>query len=465
MKPLERIVVLGGAGNMGRVAVRTAASLDGIREVIIGDRDLAAAEKIAAEKASSAKVRIHAERIDVSDSMALRRLLSEAGVVLNTTGPFHKFGVPILRAAIEARTHYLDICDDWEPTLEMMREHQNAANAGIVAIIGMGASPGVSNLLAKVAARELDEVTDLYTAWPLDVPIGGVSISEDKESLVDQNGKPSAAVRHLMQQISGLIRVVEGGRLVDRPPLDAVEIDYPGRGRGAAYTVGHPEPLTMCETLGIRGRSACLMILTTQALSLLKDLNAALDQKTLTNEQAAAIMIAPGALRTLKAVVKSLGLKGHGDLPPFFAFADRNQGREGGARRRIGQHCSERNGEVDGRAAGARVTAIAGRTPRHTWSVRARGGNRAGQLLRSVGAVLRSADGALKRDPQRDDRSWARHGCQTFKHQPKYLRLRITRASFEKRALVGVLYPLRSVSDDGESTVAAGNRHDKSPDQ
>ena len=446
MKPLERIVVLGGAGNMGRVAVRTAASLDGIREVIIGDRDLAAAEKIAAETASSAKVRIHAERIDVTDSIALRRMLSEAGAVLNTTGPFHKFGVPILRAAIEARTHYLDICDDWEPTLEMMREHQNATNAGVVAVIGMGASPGVSNLLAKVAARELDEVTDLYTAWPLDVPIAGVSISEDKELLVDQNGKPSAAVRHLMQQISGVIRVVEGGRLVDRPPLDAVEIDYPGRGRGAAYTVGHPEPLTMCGTLGIRGRSACLMILTTQALSLLKDLNAALDQKSLTNEQAAAIMIAPGALRTLKAVVKSLGLKGHGDLPPFFAFA---AGTKDGKAARVGVSVStvpRGNGEVDGRAAGARVTAIAGRTPRHTWSVRARGGNRAGQLLRSVGAVLRSADGALKRDPQRDDRSWARHGCQTFKHHPQYLRLRRTRASFEKRALVGVLYPLRSVS-------------------
>lgn len=75
------------------------------------------------------------------------------------------------------------------------------------------------------------------------------------------------------------------------------------------------------------------MILTTQALSLLKDLNAALDQKSLTNEQAAAIMIAPGALRTLKAVVKSLGLKGHGDLPPFFAFAagtkDRKAARVG----------------------------------------------------------------------------------------------------------------------------------------
>ncbi len=321
MRSIERIVALGGAGNMGRTAVRTAASLEGIREIIIADRDLAAAERFASETAAPAGVKLRAERIDVSDGDALRRLLSEAGAVLNTTGPFHKFGVAILRAAIETHTHYLDICDDWEPTLEMMREDQSAADAGIVAVIGMGASPGVSNLLAKWATRELDEVTDLYTAWPLDVPIGGESVTEDMGSLVDPSGKPSAAVSHFMRQISGVIRVVEGGQMVDRPPLKPVELNYPGRGRGTAYTVGHPEPLTMRETLKVRGRSASLMILTTPALSLLKDLNAALDQEHLTNEQAGAIMIAPGALRTIKAGVRALGLKGHGNLPPFFALA------------------------------------------------------------------------------------------------------------------------------------------------
>ena len=321
MRSIERIVALGGAGNMGRTAVRTAASLEGIREIVIADRDLAAAERFASETAAPAGVKLRAERIDVSDGDALRRLLSEAGAVLNTTGPFHEFGVAILRAAIETHTHYLDICDDWEPTLEMMREDQSAADAGIVAVIGMGASPGVSNLLAKWATRELDEVTDLYTAWPLDVPIGGESVTEDMESLVDPRGKPSAAVSHFMRQISGVIRVVEGGQMVDRPPLEPVELNYPGRGRGTAYTVGHPEPLTMRETLKVRGRSASLMILTTPALSLLKDLNAALDRKHLTNEQAGAIMIAPGALRTIKAGVRALGFKGYGNLPPFFAFA------------------------------------------------------------------------------------------------------------------------------------------------
>ena len=41
-------------------------------------------------------------------------------VVMNTVGPFFRFGVPILTAAIDAGTDYIDVCDDWEPTLEML---------------------------------------------------------------------------------------------------------------------------------------------------------------------------------------------------------------------------------------------------------------------------------------------------------------------------------------------------------
>lgn len=333
MKSLERIVALGGAGNMGRVAVRTAASFDDLAEIVIADRDLAAAQRLASQLASSAKAKLRAERLDVTDGAALSRTLSGAGAVLNTTGPFYKLGVPILRAAIETGTHYLDICDDWEPTLEMMRLHRSAADKGVTAVIGLGASPGLSNLVAKAAARKLDRVDDLYTAWPVDVPMAGGAVVEETASLRDTSGAPSAAVIHWMNQISGAIRIVEGGQLVERPPLAAVELDYPGYGRGCAYTVGHPEPITMRDTLHIHGRSACLMVLSTGALALLRDLQSALDARRLTNEQAGSIVIAPGAWRKIKASVRSLWLKGPGALPPFFALAT---GLKSGKAMRVG---------------------------------------------------------------------------------------------------------------------------------
>ena len=46
--------------------------------------------------------------------------MSKVDIVINTTGPFFKFGLPILKAAIDTNTHYFDICDDWEPTEKML---------------------------------------------------------------------------------------------------------------------------------------------------------------------------------------------------------------------------------------------------------------------------------------------------------------------------------------------------------
>jgi saccharopine dehydrogenase-like NADP-dependent oxidoreductase len=115
---------------------------------------------------------------------------------------------------------YVDICDDPEPTLAMFELDQRAQEAGVGALIGMGASPGLSNLLAARAARHLDSVTDCYTVWPLDVRSPGQHGATMDEAR-DANGRPSAAAIHLMEQISGAIGVVEQGRRQHRAPLEA----------------------------------------------------------------------------------------------------------------------------------------------------------------------------------------------------------------------------------------------------
>ena len=329
-----KVIALGGAGEMGRVAVRFAAESRQIGEVVIADRDMDAAGRLAGELAA-APCRLSVQALDVTDRAALDRALRGADAVINTVGPFYRFGVPILEAAIEAGVNYLDICDDWEPTLDMLALGSRAEASGVTAIIGMGASPGLSNLMALRAARELDEVHDLYTVWPVDADLDGrrLPLKEAGAGLTRPDGSAAAALVHWMQQISGGIRVVQQGKPADVAPLQPIWLRFPGRGSGTVYTVGHPEPLTMRETLNVRGRSACLMVLSKGALALLRDLRKAIDQKRLTNEQAAAIMLAPGAWRMTKASVNSLWLKGRGALPAFFAFAT---GSKDGKAARVG---------------------------------------------------------------------------------------------------------------------------------
>jgi lysine 6-dehydrogenase len=174
-----RIVALGGPGAMGRVATRDAMTLPEVTEVVVADRDLAAARRLAAElSGTAASVQIGARQVDVTGDAALDAVLGDADVVLNTVGPYYRFGLRTLRAAIRTRTDYLDICDDWEPIAQMLGLDAHARAAGVRAVVGMGASPGVSNLLAAKAVAGLDAVTDLFTAWPVDVPGSGADQTE-----------------------------------------------------------------------------------------------------------------------------------------------------------------------------------------------------------------------------------------------------------------------------------------------
>lgn len=312
-----KVLALGGAGATGRVAARIAATLPGVHELVIADRDLPTARRTAALLATGTAVPVRALRVDVTDATGLHAALAEADVVLNTVGPYYRFGLDVLRAAIRAGTDYLDICDDWEPTAAMLESHEEARAAGVRAVIGMGASPGVSNLLAARAAARLDTLTDVYTAWPVDVG----PPPRPEASLRGPGDGVSAAAVHWMQQISGTVAVVEDGRIVRRPPLRPVTLDLPGGHRGTAYTVGHPEPLTLHRSLRPDGAAADLMVVRAGTAAYLDVLRGDLDAGRLTNESAAADLDRPTLRRTLRAAARAPRLRGPGTLPPFFAAA------------------------------------------------------------------------------------------------------------------------------------------------
>ncbi|MFF3127303.1 saccharopine dehydrogenase family protein [Streptomyces sp. NPDC057908] len=312
-----RILALGGPGAMGAVAVRVAAGLPEVTEIVVADKRLEAAQRLVRRLAVAGGASMRALQVDVTDDSALRAALADADVVLNTVGPYYRFGLIVLRAAIATGTHYLDICDDWEPTLRMLGLDKEARAAGVCAVVGMGASPGVSNLLAARAVQQLDHVQDLYTAWPVDVSGG----DQDDEQLLDPDGQPSAAAVHWMEQISGKVAVVSDGQLVHRRPLLPVTLTLSPEHSGTAYTVGHPEPVTLHRSFRPTGEAANLMVITPGTLAYLDVLRRDIDAGKLTNETAAADLAKPSISRGLRAAAGAMGLKGPRSLPPFFAAA------------------------------------------------------------------------------------------------------------------------------------------------
>ena len=324
------VIVLGGAGEMGRKAVSIISHFGNIGELVVADFDLANAEKIVAKNAAEAKMPLKAVSVDVTDSEQLISLLEGNDIVLNMTGPFYRLGVPVLEAAIAAECHYLDICDDWEPTVDMLALNKEAVESDVVAVIGIGASPGISNILARVVCDRLDRVDDLYTVWPVDA---GDERGDAIQVVIEENQGASAAIVHWMQQISGEIEVVKEGQRVPQRPMLPVTLNYPNAGEGTGYTVGHPEPITLVETMDIQGSSASLMLLRKHTAAFIDGLRKRIDAGQLSLEEGAKAIGKPSLLSRLKAAFRSFWFPGPGDLPLFFAWA---RGEHNGETRVVG---------------------------------------------------------------------------------------------------------------------------------
>lgn len=237
------VIVVGGAGAMGRYAVRSISRLGTARRLIIADKNVEYAKRLSAEVGPPCE----ALELDATDPEALRRAFADCDVVCSTMGPFAVFGRPILEAALESRCSYLDIDDDWQSTIEAFELHDLAVANNVTAVIGMGSSPGFSNMLAMLAVEDLDSVEGLYTGWNL------ASAVVEVEDNYPPSMAASAAVEHWLLQCSGQIRVWQDGAYADVTPAERMVLQLPGFGERVVHTMGHPEPITLPRSVpGLR---------------------------------------------------------------------------------------------------------------------------------------------------------------------------------------------------------------------
>ncbi len=238
---MARIVVLGGAGGVGQMAVRGLTVFDTFDEIVVADLGLEAASTVVEEIGDK---RLSAAVFDASDPASLATLLAGADVALNCVGPFYRFGPPILKAAIEAGVNYVDVCDDLAPTRAMLELDGLARERGIKALIGMGNSPGLANVFVRMVADGfLDEV-------------------HSADIMHIHGGEPvegAAVIKHRIAAMLDEVPLFIDGEFVRVMQLEAsgrehvVETDFHNVGRFPVYPYPHPETITLPEHIpGIR---------------------------------------------------------------------------------------------------------------------------------------------------------------------------------------------------------------------
>ncbi len=150
------IIVLGGAGAMGRITVRTLTEYADIDQITLADYN----EERAREVASSLPQRnVQVKQIDVNNEEALRHLIRGADVVLSAVE--YVYNLPVLKACIREKVHYADLGGLFHMSRTLLALHAEASAAGITALLGMGGTPGVTNLLARAAVDKLERVDSI----------------------------------------------------------------------------------------------------------------------------------------------------------------------------------------------------------------------------------------------------------------------------------------------------------------
>jgi saccharopine dehydrogenase-like NADP-dependent oxidoreductase len=151
-----RIVILGGAGKMGCIAVQDLAGDRRVREVVIADLDLAQA-RVVAEAIASSKVTV--QQVNTADHDALISVLEGANACLNAT--VYYANLPVMEACLQARVPYTDMGGLFHTTRKQLELNDCFAEAGLSAVLGVGSAPGVPNVQARYAADRLDTVESI----------------------------------------------------------------------------------------------------------------------------------------------------------------------------------------------------------------------------------------------------------------------------------------------------------------
>ena len=153
--------VVGGAGAMGRITVRdlveTCAEGD---EIVIADHDLDKAAALAASLQGGGRPRVRAVRVDVTDHAAAAAALRGAFAIVNTVQ--FQLNLHVMEVALATRAHYLDIGGLFHMTRRQLELDARFRAAERTALLGMGAAPGITNLLARHGAERLDEVREIH---------------------------------------------------------------------------------------------------------------------------------------------------------------------------------------------------------------------------------------------------------------------------------------------------------------
>lgn len=239
---MKTYCVLGGYGEMGKVIVRDL--FETTRDIIIvAGHDIKKA-RFFANSFKNPRVKAHA--VDVANLPALAKFLKKKSVCINSTNYY--FNLHVMRACLKAKTPYLDLGGLYHMTKKQLKLHSLFKKNRLTAVVGCGATPGITNIAALYGAKFFDRIGDIH------VKFAGADFTNYKMPFV----LPYSA-QTLIDEFSMKAAVLENGRIKMKPAMSDEKIEFFPKpvGKARCGNILHSELATFPISFKNKGLKNC----------------------------------------------------------------------------------------------------------------------------------------------------------------------------------------------------------------
>ena len=230
-----RVLVLGGAGAVCNETTRDLVKYSDFDEIVVADYNLEAANALVEEIKDK---RLETVFFDANDYNSMLKLFPGFDVVVN--GLPWKYDLIVTKACVEVGVNGLDVSS----VEEQWDFHTTAKDKEMIFIPGVGATPGITNVMARHAADQMDEVDEIqinFAAFRCPAPAPGLLIT----FLYEFHPKTEERV------------YFEDGEFVWVGPFEGLKtVNFIGPiGKQEVCYIPHEETWTMPKSLGARAVS------------------------------------------------------------------------------------------------------------------------------------------------------------------------------------------------------------------
>lgn len=226
-------VLIIGAGGVSNVVVHKCAQVSEVfDEIVLASRTKAKCDAIAA----AVKRPVTTEQVDADNVPQMVALIKKHApdLVINVALPYQD--LPIMDACLETKVDYLDTAN-YEPKDEAKFEYKwqwayrdRYTDAGIMALLGSGFDPGVTNVFCAYAQKHFYD--EIHTVDIVDCNAG------EHGHPFATNFNPEINIREITQKG----KYWENGRWIEIDPMSVrQDIDYPEVGPRMSYLLYHEE--------------------------------------------------------------------------------------------------------------------------------------------------------------------------------------------------------------------------------